>query len=230
MLIEKPPTPALPLLVLLPVPELTGNAPLFTPTRRTNALATTTDSVTAIESVDLAGGMTFRQAGLYILELIDQGKGRFVSLPFPSGGTLNVVGLSFAKPRVAFLVAVREALELWDCPDEILAAKPPPSVECVATRAPPVMTTSMPIITRDLTTLDTVVVRPAPASCATDAWEVSLGGWTWLVQRSDAWSWVRPAHGLAGCVDGRAITYRAGRIDEFTLDWVVAERRTLKLP
>jgi hypothetical protein len=131
---------------------------------------------------------------------------------------------------VAFLMAVHDQLELWDCPETILAAKTPPLLQCTATRAPSIMSSSLPEMTRDPALLDAVVVRLASTSCAADAWEVSIGGWTWLVQRSASRTWARPAHGLAGCVDGHAVTYRSGRIDEFDLDWTDAEQRRVDLP
>jgi hypothetical protein len=209
--------------------ELTGKVPLFVKPDSEDPDAITTGGVSAVESIGRAGAVTFRQAGLYVLELLDGGKGRAVVLPFPIHEKLNIVGLGFGGPRVAFLMAVRDRLELWDCPDQIIASKAPSSVQCIATIAPSIMSSSLPLITRDPALLDAISVHPAPRACVADAWEVNAGGWTWLVQSGPKRSWAAPAHGLAGCTNDRAITFRSGRIDEFNLDWAGADQHTVDL-
>jgi hypothetical protein len=209
--------------------ELTGKVPLFVKPDPDDPHAITTGGVSAVASIGRAGAVTFRQAGLYALELVDAGKGRAVILPFPIHEKLNIVGLGFAGLRVAFLMAVRDRLELWDCPDQIIASKPPASVQCIATIAPSIMSSSLPLVTRDPALLDAVSVHPAPGACIADAWEVNAGGWTWLVQSRAKRSWAAPAHGLAGCTNDRAITFRSGRIDEFNLDWAGADQHTVDL-
>jgi hypothetical protein len=55
--------------------ELTGRAPTFVLPDPEQAGAVTTGGVSAVESINRAGAVTFRQAGLYVLELVEAGKG-----------------------------------------------------------------------------------------------------------------------------------------------------------
>jgi hypothetical protein len=211
-----------------PLHQLSGNARFTTP-QPERSETVSTGGVSAIASVDDAGVVTFCQAGLYTVELVEHGKGRAVFLPLPVAGHA-LVGLGLSRPRVALLMAVRDHLELWDCPETILAAKPPRPSQCTATTAPALMSRSIPEMIHDVSLLDAITIQEPPPSCAAEAWEVRVAGWTWLVERSGTRTWVGPGHGLAGCARDRAVTYRAGRIDELALDWEPANRRVITVP
>jgi hypothetical protein len=122
-------------------------------------------------------------------------------------------------------------LSLWDCPETVLDTTPKTTTRtCQVYKAPNELKYSVAMATRDLSSLFSRSIEPAPAPCGT-LLVIRHRGWLWLLDRERKLEDNLPADGLITCddSDNSVETYRARRIDHLSTRFSKTTQQDLEL-